>query len=92
MNRAFNYNKITASNYTDVSAGDWFLEEIGKAEAAGYLVGYADSLLKPNQEISRQEVCRYFNKDSRPGGAEGCGPISAGRGIYDRLSGRQFSG
>lgn len=62
VNRAFNYNKITASNYTDVSAGDWFLEEIGKAEAAGYLVGYADSLLKPNQEISRQEVAGILTK------------------------------
>jgi uncharacterized repeat protein (TIGR02059 family) len=55
-NRAFGYQELSQVNFTDVSATDWFAGDIAKAKAAGYISGYQDGTIRPNSEISRQEV------------------------------------
>lgn len=59
-NRAFSYKETAQINYTDVSVSDWFAPEIAKAKAAGYIAGYEDGTMKPNAEISRQEVAKIL--------------------------------
>jgi hypothetical protein len=56
INRAFGYTKEGIADFTDISSEDWFYGEIAKAKAAGYISGYPDGTIKPNNFISRQEV------------------------------------
>jgi hypothetical protein len=59
-NRAFSFTETADINYSDVAAGDWYATEIAKAKAAGYIAGYEDGTMKPNAEISRQEVAKIM--------------------------------
>jgi len=56
INRAFGYTKEDIINFPDVSSDNWFYSEIAKAKAAGYISGYPDGTMKPNNSISRQEA------------------------------------
>ncbi|NTW05890.1 MAG: S-layer homology domain-containing protein [Peptococcaceae bacterium] len=56
VNKSFAYTASSSKAFNDVSASDWFAGEVGKAVAAGYISGYADGTLKPNNKISRQEA------------------------------------
>lgn len=55
-NKAFDFTASTAINYSDVKTTDWFVADIARAKAAGYISGYEDGTMKPNRHISRQEV------------------------------------
>jgi len=67
VNRAFQLTATAEANYPDVKASDWFAPEIGKARAAGYLGGYTDGTIKPNNNISRQEAAVIIAKAARLG-------------------------
>ncbi len=68
VNKAFGFTKKSQVNFVDVHASDWFAEEVAKAKAVGYISGYADGTMKPNNMIERQEVaavlCRILKLDS----------------------------
>ncbi|MGI5921584.1 MAG: SwmB domain-containing protein [Syntrophomonadaceae bacterium] len=55
-NRAFSFTEKADINYSDVEPDNWFAAEIARAQAAGYISGYDDGTMKPNQPISRQET------------------------------------
>jgi hypothetical protein len=44
------------ATYRDVAATDWYADEVAKAAAVGYLGGYPDGTVKPQNPITRQEV------------------------------------
>lgn len=56
VNRALGLSKTVKASFKDVSSSDWFAQEIAKAAANGYITGYEDGTMKPNQNITRQEV------------------------------------
>lgn len=56
VNRACGYTETTKIEYVDVITGDWFYEDIAKAQAAGYIKGLPDGSMKPDSPITRQEV------------------------------------
>ncbi|MCT4619486.1 MAG: S-layer homology domain-containing protein [Marinisporobacter sp.] len=56
VNKAFKFTETASIDFTDVSYNDWFYNEIAKAKKAGYISGYADGTVKPNNPISRQEA------------------------------------
>ncbi|GAB6180242.1 hypothetical protein JCM14036_15610 [Desulfotomaculum defluvii] len=56
VNRSFGFTKAIEVNFLDVNANDWFAGDIAKAMAAGYIGGYQDGTMKPNNQITRQEV------------------------------------
>ena len=62
VNRAFGYTKAGNVNYKDVTAADWFAGEIANAAAVGYLGGYPDGTVKPQNPITRQEAAALFAK------------------------------
>ncbi|NLW45702.1 MAG: S-layer homology domain-containing protein [Syntrophomonadaceae bacterium] len=43
-------------SYADVKADDWFAPEIAKAKKSGYISGYPDNTIRPNNTITRQEI------------------------------------
>ena len=56
VNKSFGFHERTQVDFSDISPSDWFYEEIAKARAAGYISGYGDNTMKPNNAINRQEV------------------------------------
>lgn len=58
VNVAFGYTKGNEVNFKDISKDAWYYQEISVASEAGYMVGYPDNTMKPNQPITRQEVAR----------------------------------
>lgn len=48
--------KADISGYFDVEKGEWYYEEMQKAVKMGTFSGYGDGRLKPNDNISRQEM------------------------------------
>ena len=48
--------KADLSEYTDVLPTKWYYDEMSKAVAIGLFSGYGNGLLKPEQNITREEL------------------------------------
>ena len=62
VNGAFGYIEVATINYTDVKADAWYANAIVKAKAAGYISGYPDGTMKPDNPISREEAATIVMK------------------------------
>ncbi|WP_379133286.1 S-layer homology domain-containing protein [Paenibacillus sp. sgz500958] len=62
INKSFGFTVTKEMKLTDVSANDWFYPEVLKANAAGYITGYADGSFGPDREVSRQEFAVMISK------------------------------
>ncbi|CAH2215100.1 S-layer homology domain-containing protein [Tepidibacter aestuarii] len=62
INKAFNFKLVYNIDYKDVSSQDWFYEDLRKAKAKGYISGYEDNTMRPNNKITRQEVAVIMAK------------------------------
>lgn len=62
VNGAFGYTAESDKLYSDVSADDWYADAVAIATNAGYIGGYPDGTVKPNNPISRQEVAVVIMK------------------------------
>ncbi|MEJ8554016.1 S-layer homology domain-containing protein, partial [Tepidibacter sp. Z1-5] len=60
INKAFNLKLVYDVNYKDASSKDWFYEDLRKAK--GYISGYEDNTIRPNNKITRQEVAVIMAK------------------------------
>lgn len=56
VNRAFQFTETAQIRYKDVKSGDWYYETVAQAEAAGYITGYNDNTMRPNNAITRAEA------------------------------------
>ncbi|TYQ16798.1 UNVERIFIED_CONTAM: S-layer family protein [Acetivibrio alkalicellulosi] len=56
INNLFGYKEKGDNSFIDVSEKDWFYDEIAKARTIGYISGYNDGSMKPNNPITRQEA------------------------------------
>lgn len=56
VNNTFGYREEAHISFKDVEEGSWYYKEIRKAAKAGYIRGYGDGTMKPENPISRQEV------------------------------------
>ncbi len=62
VNNVFEYSKEEEINYIDVDENKWYGQTIKRAKAAGYISGYDDGTMKPNNPISRQEVAAIISR------------------------------
>ncbi|MGF7184916.1 hypothetical protein GGQ84_001001 [Desulfitispora alkaliphila] len=62
VNKAFGYTYEKPIEYSDVSESDWFSEAVRRAQGAGYIGGYPDGTMRPNNPISRQEAATIMVK------------------------------
>jgi len=60
VNGIFGYQELGQVNFTDVKETDWFYNEIAKAVKAGYISGYGDGTMRPNNLITRQEAAKII--------------------------------
>lgn len=56
INRAFGFTNSGNVNFVDVSPNDWFFNAVAIANTKGYIRGYEDNTIRPNNPISREEV------------------------------------
>jgi uncharacterized protein YjdB len=75
-NKAFSFTTTAEINYPDVNVNDWFAKEITIAKAAGYISGYLDGTMKPNSEITRQEVATIITQILKLDTTAGIGELS----------------
>jgi len=67
INLTFNYiDYDKAEGFPDVSPEDWFSPYVLAAQQAGYIEGYEDGSFRPNNNITRQEVCVIINRILKP--------------------------
>lgn len=62
INRGFGYTEKTNIDYKDVKPGTWIADSVSIGKAAGYISGYSDGTIKPNEFISRQEAASIIAK------------------------------
>ncbi|WP_051533695.1 GLUG motif-containing protein [Desulfitibacter alkalitolerans] len=62
VNKAFGYKDEAQIEFSDVNDKAWFMGTVKKAAAAGYIGGYPDGTVRPNNPISRQEVAVVIAK------------------------------
>ncbi|WP_027365547.1 S-layer homology domain-containing protein [Desulfotruncus alcoholivorax] len=56
VNKAFGFTETAQARYKDVKTSDWFATDLARAKEAGYVSGYPDGTIRPNNSISRQEA------------------------------------
>lgn len=56
VNNTFGFVEEVDIEYTDVPEGQWYYDIVKKAQAAGYIRGYDDGTIRPNNHITREEV------------------------------------
>lgn len=62
INKAYGYSEKRGMTFTDVRIGDWFYNALSVASAAGYISGYPDKTMKPNNPITREEAAAIIMK------------------------------
>ncbi len=62
INRAYNFTNEADVSYKDVSNGAWYTKTLKQAKAAGYINGYDDGTMKPDNLITRQEAAVVITK------------------------------
>ncbi|MCC5910450.1 MAG: S-layer homology domain-containing protein, partial [Clostridiaceae bacterium] len=55
-NKVFEFSEQASISFKDVKEEDWFYTTIKQGIAAGYISGYPDNTIRPNNPISRQEA------------------------------------
>ncbi|MBT2282372.1 S-layer homology domain-containing protein [Paenibacillus polymyxa] len=60
VNGAFGYSGQAKITFNDVSASAWYYEAISIANANGYIDGYTDGTMKPQDPITRQEAAKVI--------------------------------
>ncbi len=56
INRAFGLINKTDVSYSDVNASAWYVADVQKAVEAGYASGVSESIMKPNEVVSREQA------------------------------------
>lgn len=62
VNKAFDFTDKENIDFTDVFKQEWYYNAVATAVSAGYIGGYPDGSMKPNNPISRQEVTVILSK------------------------------
>jgi hypothetical protein len=73
LNKAIQVETSQEIDFYDVSAKDWFYNEVRKSVAAGFFSGYDDNTFKPNNPIKRQEAAKVVAGAITTGNIDGEG-------------------
>jgi hypothetical protein len=62
VNRSFQFTTTGPISFTDVNQNAWYASAIGIAVRAGYIQGYNDNTMRPENHISREEAATIIMK------------------------------
>ncbi len=71
VNKALGNTGSASIAFHDVSASEWYYQDISKAVAAAYVSGYSDNSFKPNNPITREEAAVMISRIVPGYGASG---------------------
>lgn len=62
VNKVYSFTqKQDTTSFADIKLKDWYYEEVLIAQAAGYINGYPDGTFKPNELVTREELCKIID-------------------------------
>ncbi|MHA6485186.1 carbohydrate binding domain-containing protein [Paenibacillus sp. strain BS8-2] len=61
LHTIFRYIADDSKEFTDVSDGAWYAEDVMSAAAAGVIAGYPSGEFKPNEPITRQDAAKLLD-------------------------------
>ncbi|MGD9569062.1 MAG: S-layer homology domain-containing protein [Sedimentibacter sp.] len=56
INKSYEFTAKDEINFDDVAESEWYYAEVQKAVQAGYIIGDGNNTIRPEDEISREEV------------------------------------
>ncbi len=62
INKMYGYTLSTDNVFKDIKPGEWYYNDVLIAVQAGYIQGYDDGTFKPNNRITREQVCVMMNR------------------------------
>ena len=63
VNRAFNYQEKAEIDYKDVADTAWYADAVKIARAAGYISGYEDDTMKPDNPIKQARGSHNYHEN-----------------------------
>ena len=74
INKIFGYTLEGTPEFSDVDKDDWFFSDVAAALEAGYIDGFGDGTFRPNDTLTKEQVCVMLDKIMHfvklPGGSE----------------------
>lgn len=62
VNLIYSYTeKQEAVNLSDIKLEDWFYDHVLIAQKAGYIIGFEDGTFRPNDYITREQLCKIID-------------------------------
>ncbi|MDD6024143.1 MAG: S-layer homology domain-containing protein [Oscillospiraceae bacterium] len=52
----------TCGSFRDVTAGTWYCSAVGWASEKGYVSGFEDGTFRPNEKITREQLCSILGR------------------------------
>lgn len=62
INKIFGYTLAADISFSDVHEGDWFYSYVAAAVNAGYISGYPDGTFRPNEALTKEQICVMLDK------------------------------
>ena len=62
MSATNTFNPDAVSFFKDVSYKDWYYDYVSTAYDLGYITGYPDGSFRPNDNITRADICTIVNR------------------------------
>ncbi|RCX12531.1 S-layer family protein [Anaerobacterium chartisolvens] len=72
VNRTFGLEEKAHADFNDISSGDYFITELQRAKAEGYIKGYGDGSFRPFNKINRQEAATILYRLMRLNTLKNC--------------------
>ncbi len=61
INKMYGFSVETENIFTDIKKDDWYYSSILSAVQAGYIKGMGDGTFRPNEAVTREQVCVMLN-------------------------------
>ncbi len=62
VNKMYGYTLDIENIFSDVKANDWFCKDVLIGVQAGYIKGHDDGTFRPNDPVTREQVCVMMNR------------------------------
>lgn len=62
INKIFGYTLGDSIAFSDVAEGDWFYSDVSAAVNAGYISGFEDGTFRPNDALTKEQVCVMLDR------------------------------
>lgn len=65
INRAFGYHVMGEDPFTDVTASDWYAQDVSIAYTENYITGTSDTTFSPNGQLTREQAVVILARNMR---------------------------